>query len=137
MDKFAFNKALNHFNINEDEFMGIYNKYLYHQITIEEHYAKEKVMPEIEKWLSENEDNSIIMKFKHSINCNHLDGSMDEYNEIQVTISYRKEICYAPDLSYEYAEKHVYLEEHEIDFENVAKLIFEDERGNKVKQLIN
>jgi hypothetical protein len=116
--------------------MEIYDKYLYHQITIEQHYAKEKLMPEIEKWLSEHEQNSIIMKLKDDACYSHHGGWCEDCNEINVSISYRKEIIFAPDLTYEWGEDPVYLEEHEVDFENIAKLIFEDDRGNEVKQLI-
>ena len=136
MDNFSFKKALNHFNINEDDFMEIYNKYMYHQITIEQHYAKERIMPEIEKWLSEDENNSIIMKLKEDACYAHNGGWCEDCNEIYVSISYRKEIYYKPDLTYEWGEDCVYLEEHEVDFENIAKLIFEDYRGEEVKQLI-
>ena len=122
MDSFSLKKALNHFNINEDEFMQIYNKYIYHQITIEEHYARERIMPEIEKWLSEHEQNRIIMK-------------LGVYGDINVWNDYGEEICYSPDLDYDWGEKLVYLEEHEVKFENVIKVVFEDHRGNEVKQL--
>ena len=140
MDNFSFNKALNHFNINEDEFMEIYNKYQYNQITIEQHYAREKVMTEIEKWLSENEDNSIIMKLKEKAYYSHHGGWCEDCDEIQVTMQYNyllkeKEICYAPDLTYDWGEDRVHLEEHEVDFENISKLIFEDDYGKVVKQL--
>lgn len=136
MDNFSFNKALNHFNINEDDFMEIYNKYQYHQLTIEQHYAKEKIMPEIEKWLSEHENNTIIIRLKEKACYAHNGGWCEDCNEINVTISYRKEICYEPNLTYSVWEDAVYLEEHEVDFENVAKLIFEDYEGSEVKQLI-
>ena len=137
MDNFALNKALNHFNVNENEFMEIYNKYIYHQITIEEHYAKEKLIPEIEKWLLEHEHNTIIMKLKDTACYSHNGGWCEDCDEIKVTINYRKEICYSPELMYEWGEDRVYLEEHEVEFENVSKLIFEDYRGNEVKQLIS
>jgi hypothetical protein len=136
MDKFSLNKALNHFNINESDFMEIYNKYQYNQITIEEHYAKEKIMPEIEKWLSEHEDNRIIMELKENAYYSHHGGWCEDCNEINVTISYRKEICYEPNLTYEWGEELVYLEEHQVDFTNVSKLIFEDSRGDIVNELI-
>ena len=133
MDNFAFNKALNHFNINEDEFMAIYHKYEYNQITIEEHYAKEKVMTEIIKWLSEDEDNTVIMELKIATYYSHNNGWCEDCKEINVTMSFNKEICYAPDLTYDWGEKPVYLEEHEVNFENVSKLNFEDSRGIIVK----
>lgn len=135
MDNFSFKKALNHFNINEDEFMEIHDKYLYHQLTIEQHYAKEKIMPEIEKWLSEHKDNRIIIKLKEDACYAHNGGWCEDCKEIYVSISYRKEICYEPGLTYEWGEDPVYLEEHEVDFENIAELIFEDYRGEEVKQL--
>jgi hypothetical protein len=134
MDNFALNKALNHFNVNEDEFMEIYNKYIYHQITIEEHYAKEKVMPEIEKWLSKHEDNSIIMKLKDTA-CYSHGGWCEDCNEINVSI-YGEKIYYEPSLTYDWGEDRVYLEEHEVEFGNVSKLIFEDSYGDFVKELI-
>jgi hypothetical protein len=136
MDNFAFKKALTHFNINENDFMDIYNKHTYHQFTIEEHYAREKVIPEIEKWLSEHEDNRVIIKLKQDACYAHKGFWCEDCDEIYALISYTKEIYYAPNLTYEWGEEHVYLEDHEIDFENVGKLIFEDERGNEVKQLI-
>lgn len=135
MDNFSFNKALNHFNINENDFMEICNKYDYNQITIEQHYAKEKIMPEIEKWLLEDENNSIRIELKTYVSFYHY-GSYDEYNEICVSMS-DKEICYSPDLTYEWGEPRIELEEHQINFENVSKLIFEDASGKEVKQLIN
>jgi hypothetical protein len=136
MDNFSLNKALDHFNINRNEFMEIYNKYHYHQITIEQHYAKEKVLPEIEKWLSEHEHNTIIMKLKETACYAHNDGWCQDCNEIRVGLGYWEKICYEPNLTYDWGEDAVYLEEHEVDFENISKLIFEDYRGNEVKQLI-
>lgn len=136
MDNFSFNKALNHFNINEDDFMKIYNKYQYHQITIEQHYAKEKWLPEIEKWLSKNENNRVIIKLKEEACYSHNGGWCEYCKEIYAEINHYKEILFFPDLTYEYSEDHVCLKEHEIDFENIAKLIFEDDRGSEVKQLI-
>jgi hypothetical protein len=136
MDEFSLNKALNHFNINRDEFMEVYHKYQYNQITIEEYYAKERILPEIEKWLSKHKHNRVIMKLKESACYSHNGGWGEDCNEINVTINYRKEICYEPNLTYEWREDSVYLEEHEVEFENVGKLIFEDETGKEVKQLI-
>ena len=92
-------------------------------------------MPEIEKWLSEHENNTIIMRLKEKACYAHNGGWCEDCNEINVTISYRKEICYEPDLTYEWGEDPAYLEEHEVDFENIAKLIFEDYEGSEVKQL--
>lgn len=135
MDKFSLKKALNHFNIKESDFMEIYNKYQYNQITIEEHYAKEKIVPEIERWLFEDENRSITMELKHNASYNHNGGWCEDCNEINVS-SYRKEILYAPNLTYDWGEEHVYLEEHEVDFTNVSKLIFEDSRGDIVNELI-
>jgi hypothetical protein len=136
MDEFSLNKALNHFNINEDEFMEIYNKYQYHQITIEQHYAKEKVLPEIEKWLSEHEHNRVIMELKETAYYSHNGGWCEDCNEIQVTNNYKNDILFKPNLTYDWGEEPVYLEEHEVDFENISKLIFEHQRGYEVKQLI-
>lgn len=140
MDKFSFNKALNHFNISESDFMEVYNKYQYNQITIEEHYAKEKIIPEIEKWLLENEDNTVVMELKEDACYSHHGGWCEYCKEIQVMIQYNyflkeKEICYAPDLTYEWGEDTVYLNEHQVDFTNVSKLIFEDSRGDVAKTI--
>jgi hypothetical protein len=136
MDNFSLNKALDHFNINRDEFMEIYNKYQYHQITIEQHYAKEKVLPEIEKWLSKHEDNRVIMELKETAYYSHNGGWCEDCNKIAVTNNYKNDILFKPSLTYDWGEEPVVLEEHEVDFENISKLIFEHERGYEVKQLI-
>ena len=131
MDNFAFNKALNHFNINEDEFMEICNKYDYNQITIEQHYAKEKIMPEIEKWLSKDKDNSITMVLKNTME----DCYNRPYDEIIVSL-YEEIVFRLNSYFVEYSSDYVCVEEHQINFENIAKLIFEDASGSEVKQLI-
>lgn len=140
MDKFSLNKALNHFNINESDFMEIYNKYQYNQITIEEHYAKEKIVPEIEKWLSEHEDNTVIMKLKDEVSYTHIGGWCEKCTEIKVNVEYNcylreREISYHPNLTYEWGEQRVELTEHEVDFLNVGELVFEDSRGNIIKTI--
>lgn len=140
MDDFSFKKALNHFGINKDEFMAICKKYEYNQITIEEYYAQEKIIPEIEKWLSEHEDNMVIMKLKDKVYYSHINGCDEDCKEIKVGNVYnyysqKTRICYEPDLFYDWGEQRVELTEHEVDFLNVGELVFEDHRGNEVKKL--
>lgn len=140
MDDFSFNKALNHFGINKDEFMAICKKYEYNQITIEEYYAQEKIIPELERWLSEHEDNTIIMKLKDEASYKHVGGWCEECTEIKVNMEYNyylreREICYHPNLSYDWGEQRIELKEHEVDFLNVGELVFEDHRGDEVKRL--
>ena len=126
MDNFSLNKALNHFGIDKDEFMAICKKYEYNQLTIEQHLAKEKILPEIEKWLSEHDGNSIRIELKDREDITALIAP--NY------CSHQKEIFFYRDNDYAY-EKCVELTEDEVDFTYINKLIFEDYTGEQIKEL--
>jgi hypothetical protein len=94
-----------------------------------------EIKNKIKEWLLEDEANSVLMKFKNKTYYYHY-GWDEPCDEIRADFGYNQKVDYIPRLTYEWGEPLVELDEHQIDFKDVKKLIFEDYRGNEVKELV-
>ena len=115
--------------------METMNKLKYNHTTIMELLYDNEIKNKIKEWLLEHEDNCVLMKFKNEAYYYHY-GWDEPCDEIRAVIGYNQKVGYSPCLTYEWSEPRIELDEHQINFKDVKKLIFEDYRGNEVKEWV-